>query len=350
MQKFEREGREEERERGGRDQELACACGKLFVSLSAQTVLTSAVVASRCSLSQMSGDHPTVLKNRLRRRRYCDLCQLVKIDGAQHAKTSGHSVRTLTPDEKQRLVDEYYAEQAGGAEARAAMAANVVQSAEAARASQHSQAEAPLSADAVASVVGTKAAVDARVGIVGKTSTAKAHSVSRKSTQGTADDDRSLHKPVRKRPAAAPTSSRPKESPAVAARPALGQASGVSPAAGTSAAVAGYPVAAKEKRKRPRGQERMDALTAKYPWGRENGPPPANEAEQRSLAEQMARLRIEARNFSRPERADKERLAHAQKMLRIMLKKNVFCAGGAGQCECLRSCGSTRPNHSTSSS
>ena len=62
----------------------------------------------------------------------------------------------------------------------------------------------------------------------------------------------------------------------------------------------------------------MDALDAKYPWGRAGGQPPASEAEQQSLAEQMVRLRIEAGNFARPERADGKRLAHADKMLAIM--------------------------------
>ena len=37
----------------------------------------------------------------------------------------------------------------------------------------------------------------------------------------------------------------------------------------------------------------VDKLGAKYPCGQEGGPPPASEAEQRSLAEQMVRLRIE---------------------------------------------------------
>ena len=72
----------------------------------------------------------------------------------------------------------------------------------------------------------------------------------------------------------------------------------------------------------------MDALDAKYPWGREGGPPPASEAEQRSLGEQMARLRIEAGNFGRPERADGERLAHAEAMLKIMRDKARAGFGG----------------------
>ena len=72
----------------------------------------------------------------------------------------------------------------------------------------------------------------------------------------------------------------------------------------------------------------MDALDAKYPWGREGGPPPANETEQRSLAEQMARLRKEAGNFARPERTDGKRLAHAQTMLHIMRDKARAGFGG----------------------
>ena len=121
--------------------------------------------------------------------------------------------------------------------------------------------------------------------------------VGRRSTPEAADGDKNLHEP------------------------ALGQASGVSSAAGTSA---------KEKRVREdtrgrpqgaHGVRRVDALDAKYPWGREGGPPPASEAEQRSLAEQMARLRIEAGNFGRPERADGKRLAHANTMLDIMRGK-----------------------------
>ena len=77
-----------------------------------------------------------------------------------------------------------------------------------------------------------------------------------------------------------------------------------------------------------RGQRRLNALDAKYPWGQKDGPPPANEAEQRSLAEQMARLRIEAGNFARPERADNERLARADAMLDIMRGKARAGFGG----------------------
>ena len=103
----------------------------------------------------------------------------------------------------------------------------------------------------------------------------------RKSTPGAADDNKNLHKPVGKRPA-----------------------------------------------HRPQGQTRVGALDAKYPWGREGGPPPASETEQRSLAEQMVRLRIEAGNFARPERADGKRLAHADKMLAIMRGKARAGFGG----------------------
>ena len=67
---------------------------------------------------------------------------------------------------------------------------------------------------------------------------------------------------------------------------------------------------------------------AKYPWGQEGGPPPASEAEQRSLGEQMAQLRIEAKNFGRPERGDGERLAHAEAMLQIMRDKARAGFGG----------------------
>jgi hypothetical protein len=143
----------------------------------------------------------------------------------------------------------------------------------------------------------------------------------RKSTQGAADDDKksSSIKPIRKRPACA--SSRPRENPAVTARPALGEASGVSPAAGTSTAVAG-------RMGRPRGQRRVDALEAKYPWGREGGPPPASEAELQSLANQMARLRKEKGNFGRPEKADAERHARAEAMLHIMRGKARAGFGG----------------------
>ena len=186
-----------------------------------------ALVASRCSLLQMSGNRLPLLQQRnakakakakgqgkakakakglakakakpgrrqyrLWYSRYCEVCQLVKKHGHDHAKRTGHAIRALTPDEKLRLVDEY------DAGARAAMAVGAELSEQGAANTSVEQA----GADAVASVVGTKAAVAARVRIVGETSMAKVHSVSRKGTQGAADDDRSLHKPVRKRPAAA---------------------------------------------------------------------------------------------------------------------------------------------------
>jgi hypothetical protein len=163
-----------------------------------------------------------------------------------------------------------------------------------------------------------------RVGGVGKTSMAKARGGGRKSTQGAADDDKksSSIKPVRKRPACA--SSRPRESPAVAARPARGRASGVSPAAGTSTAVEGQG----GRQRGSNGSRRVDALVAKYSWAREDGPPPASEAELQSLAHQMARLRREKENFARPERADAERLARAETMLNVMRGKARAGFGG----------------------
>ena len=72
----------------------------------------------------------------------------------------------------------------------------------------------------------------------------------------------------------------------------------------------------------------MDKLEAKYPWGRQGGPPPATETEQQELAEQIHRLRIEAKNFARPERVDGERLAHANTMLDIMRGKARDGFGG----------------------
>jgi len=184
-----------------------------------------------------------------------------------------------------------------------------------------------------------------RVGGVGKTSTAKARGGGRKSKPGAVDGDKKLQlhkpagadavasaadddkksssiKPVHRRPACA--SSRPRESPAVTGRPARGRASGVSPAAGTSTAVEG-------QGRRPRGSNRtrrLEALAARYSWAREDGPPPASEAELQSLADQMARLRREKQNFARPERADGERLARAEAMLHIMRGKARAGFGG----------------------
>ena len=70
-----------------------------------------------------------------------------------------------------------------------------------------------------------------------------------------------------------------------------------------------------------KGGRKVDALAAKYPWGREGGPPPASEAELESLVGQMARLRKARKNFARPDRPDAERLAHAEAMLHIMMGK-----------------------------
>ena len=131
------------------------------------------------------------------------------------------------------------------------------------------------------------------------------------STQGIADDKKKLHKPVCKRPA------RESSRPAVTVRPALGQA-------GTSAAVRDP----RGRKQGSNGPRRVDALVAKYSWGREDGPPPASEAELQSLADQMARLRREKENFARPERADAERLARAEAMLHIMRGKARAGFGG----------------------
>ena len=161
---------------------------------------------------------------------------------------------------------------------------------------------------------------------------------------------------VGKRPAAAPTGGRPKASPASAAQP---QASGVSPAAGTSAkaAVAGTrhgskgaqraaddgknlhklirkrPAHNPQNKRRVRGRStQRESLDAKYPWGRIDGPPPASLADGLSLADQMTRLRKEADNFQRPERGDRERLAQAKAMLHIMWDKARVGFGGTRHC------------------
>ena len=131
------------------------------------------------------------------------------------------------------------------------------------------------------------------------------------SRPATGDDEKKPRKPVCKRPAR--TSSRP----AVTARPALGQA--------------GTPAAVSEQRGRwqsSKGPRRVDRLVAKYSWGRADGPPPASVAELQSLAKQMTRLRKEAGNFGRPERADPERLARAKVMLQIMRGKARAGFGG----------------------
>ena len=268
----------------------------------------------------------------------------------------------------------------------------------------------------------TQAAVAARVRGVGKTSTAKARGVGRKSTQRAAGDKQNLHKPVCKRPA------RESNDPAATAQPALGEASGESPAAAVAGPfgscrltrryggsverqswlmVCDHPDhqtdgrCAKEYRVATAGSEdvairrlktwifwgrresvmtradhkklwkdilkldddnglptmstldaavsadgpvstdgehgrkpvlgRMEALEAKHPWGREGGPPPASEEELQSLAAGMIRLRKEAKNFSRPERANATTLAlkeRAEAMLHIMRNKARIGFGG----------------------
>ena len=270
-----------------------------------------------------------------------------------------------------------------------------------------------------------------RVGGVGKTSTAKARGVGRKSTQRAAGDKQNLHKPVCKRPA------RESNDPAATAQPALGEASGESPAAAVAGPfgscrltrrnegeverqswlmVCDHPDhqtdgrCAKEYRVAAAGSEdvalrrlktwilwgrresvmtradhkklwkdileldddnglptmsaldaavsadgavsangkrgrkprvfhlRVDALEAKYPWGREGGPPPASEEERQSLAAEMVRLRKEAKNFSRPERANATTpalKARAEAMLLIMRGK-AHAGFGGGQATALQ--------------
>ena len=94
-------------------------------------------------------------------------------------------------------------------------------------------------------------------------------------------------------------------------------------AAGTSAAKAKCGRPPRQNEGRPR-----QVLVAKYPWGREGGPPPASEAELQSLADEMARLRRDRGNFARPERTDAVRLAHADAMLEIMRGKARAGFGG----------------------
>jgi hypothetical protein len=72
----------------------------------------------------------------------------------------------------------------------------------------------------------------------------------------------------------------------------------------------------------------VEALATKYSWAQEDAPPPANEAELQSLADQMARLRKERDNFARPERTDAERLARAETMLDVMRGKARAGFGG----------------------
>ena len=136
-----------------------------------------------------------------------------------------------------------------------------------------------------------------------------------KNTPEGVEDDKKLHEPAGRIPAS----------------PAYNHAaSGVRPAAGTSAPVARNPIATKGKSRRTPGQRRVDALEAKYPWGREGGPPPASEAERQSLANEMASLRKQRHNFARPERADGERLARADAMLQNMRSK-AYTSFGGGQ-------------------
>ena len=76
---------------------------------------------------------------------------------------------------------------------------------------------------------------------------------------------------------------------------------------------------------------RLEALEAKHPWGREGGPPPASKEELQSLTAGMVRLRKEAWNFSRRERADATTLAlkgRAEAMLHIMRNKARIGFGG----------------------
>ena len=96
------------------------------------------------------------------------------------------------------------------------------------------------------------------------------------------------------------------------------------------------------RRLRERGRKpvrrRVDALEAKYPWGREGGPPPASEEERQSLAAEMVRLRKEAKNFSRPERANATTpalKARAEAMLLIMRGK-AHAGFGGGQATALQ--------------
>ena len=164
----------------------------------------------------------------------------------------------------------------------------------------------------------TKATVAARVSGVDKNPDGKSNRGP--STQKGENNKKKLHGPVRKRPAC--KSSRP----AVVARPDHREASGVSPSAGTSAAKG-------KDRRHPRGrtalQKQLDKMDAKYPWGRKGEPPPTSEAERKSLANQIARLRQVKANFARPDRADDdERLAHAEAMLNIMRGKARAGFGG----------------------
>ena len=124
---------------------------------------------------------------------------------------------------------------------------------------------------------------------------ARVRGVGRKTTQKAADSEKIFHKPICKRPAAASTS------------------------------------IAKENRGRKRVMGRVEALEAKHPWGREDRPPPASEEELQSLAAGMIRLRKEAKNFSKPERANATTpalKARAEAMLHIMRNKARIGFGG----------------------
>ena len=182
----------------------------------------------------------------------------------------------------------------------------------------------------------TKAAIATRVRGVGKTSTAKDRDET--GSQGAAE------RSIRKRPAAAGVSPRMPDAdmseddlPLAVFCPRfsgedspLGKQEIDQVASKSCGVVQGESTSAAALRKggRPRGQRRVDALDAKYPWGRESRPPPTDGAEQKSLADQIARLRKEAANFRRPDRPDAKRLARAEAMLRIMRGKAQAGFGG----------------------
>ena len=195
-------------------------------------------------------------------------------------------------------------------------------------------ADAKDATDAEGESSDAKAAVAARVLGVGKTGKAKGHGVGRKSTHGAPNGVSNLRRPVRRKPAAADTSAKS----AVAVRDRGGGKTRKAKAPGVDRkkmqeAADDDKNLHKPVRGRPapvasRGQRRVDALDAKYPWGREGGPPPASETEQRSLADQIVRLRIEAANFRKPERLDVKRLARANALLDVMRDKARAGFGG----------------------
>ena len=128
------------------------------------------------------------------------------------------------------------------------------------------------------SLLAANGAVMLRVDPMGRVVVATRTPGGPKNTPKDVEDNNKLHEPAGKTPAS----------------PAYNHAaSEVWPAASTSAPVARDPTATKGKGRRTQGQRRMDALEAKYPWGREGEPPPTNEAERQSLAKQMASLRKE---------------------------------------------------------